>query len=82
MGWMDRYIHRSTMRERVLLHLTRLGSAPHTQTPHTPHQDYATLLDIKDQVYSWWDHGLLSAALHPQFPKQPYMFIAVRGARA
>ena len=41
-------------------------------------QDYATLLDIKDEVYSWWDHGLVAAAVHPDFPKQPYMYIAVR----
>jgi len=43
----------------------------------TPPQDYVTLLDIKDQVYSWWDHGLLSASFHPQFPQQPYLYIAV-----
>ena len=41
-------------------------------------QDYTTLLDIKDEVYSWWDHGLLSASLHPKFPQEPYMYIAVR----
>lgn len=40
-------------------------------------QDYKLLLNITDKVYSWWDHGLLSAALHPQFPDKPYMYIAV-----
>ncbi|KAM3570624.1 hypothetical protein VYU27_007318 [Nannochloropsis oceanica] len=39
-------------------------------------QDYTTILDIKDEVYSWWDHGLLSAALHPDFPKKPFLYIS------
>lgn len=52
-----------------------LSRLMHSTTP--PPQDYVTLLDIKDQVYSWWDHGLLSASFHPQFPQQPYLYIAV-----
>jgi len=43
----------------------------------SPSQDYTTILDINEEVYSWWDHGLLSAAVHPDFPKKPYLFIAV-----
>lgn len=54
-------------------------TTPTTPTPPTlNNQDYRTLLDIKDEVYSWWDHGLVSAALHPEFPQQPYLYIAVR----
>lgn len=45
-------------------------------------QEFKTILDINEEVYSWWDHGLLSAALHPEFPKEPYIFIAVRRAPA
>jgi hypothetical protein len=52
---------------------------PHHKKPKKlKKQDYLTLLDIKDEVYSWWDHGLVSAALHPEFPQQPYLYIAVR----
>jgi len=48
-----------------------------THPPFSLKQDYVTLLDIKDEVYSWWDHGLVSATFHPQFPQQPYLYIAV-----
>lgn len=40
-------------------------------------QEYKKLLDISGEVYSWWDHGLTSAAVHPQFPAQPYLYISV-----
>lgn len=45
---------------------------------HTHAHTLVCVLPTVPQVYSWWDHGLLSAALHPDFPEQPYLYIAVR----
>ena len=36
-----------------------------------------TVLDWSDQTFSWHDRGLLSLAVHPQWPAQPYIFVFV-----
>ncbi|GAB3469900.1 hypothetical protein GCM10027436_86930 [Actinophytocola sediminis] len=35
----------------------------------------ATFLDIRDQVFSLQDRGLLGLALDPQFPTRPYVYV-------
>ena len=37
----------------------------------TPRQ----LLDIRTNVYNFWDRGLLGMALHPNFPSTPYLYV-------
>ena len=32
--------------------------------------------DLRTQVHNFWDRGLLGLALHPQFPAQPYVYVA------
>lgn len=32
------------------------------------------LLDISSDVHGWWDRGLLSLALHPDFESTPYLY--------
>jgi glucose/arabinose dehydrogenase len=34
----------------------------------------ATAADLRTQVYNFWDRGLLSIALDPQFPVRPYLY--------
>jgi glucose/arabinose dehydrogenase len=33
------------------------------------------VLDISDEVGSWWDHGLLGFALHPEFNQNGYFYL-------
>ncbi len=37
----------------------------------TPRQ----LIDIRTNVYNFWDRGLLGLALHPNFPATPYLYV-------
>ena len=32
--------------------------------------------DLRTQVHNFWDRGLLGLALHPDFPQQPYVYVA------
>lgn len=34
----------------------------------------ATFADLRTEVYNYWDRGLLSIALHPDFPATPYVY--------
>lgn len=34
-----------------------------------------TLIDIRTNVYNFWDRGLLGIALHPRFPATPYLYL-------
>ena len=33
------------------------------------------LIDIRTNVYNFWDRGLLGLALHPNFPSTPYLYV-------
>src|SRR4051794_19729665 len=33
-----------------------------------------TVADLRTEVYNFWDRGLLSIALDPQFPVRPYLY--------
>lgn len=33
------------------------------------------LVDIRTNVYNFWDRGLLGMALHPNFPSTPYLYV-------
>jgi glucose/arabinose dehydrogenase len=33
-----------------------------------------TVADLRSEVYNFWDRGLLSIALDPQFPARPYLY--------
>jgi len=33
------------------------------------------LIDIRTNVYNFWDRGLLGMALHPNFPSTPYLYL-------
>jgi glucose/arabinose dehydrogenase len=32
--------------------------------------------DLRTQVYNWWDHGLLSLAIDPNWPASPYIYVS------
>jgi glucose/arabinose dehydrogenase len=32
--------------------------------------------DLRTEVHNFWDRGLLGLALHPNFPQQPYVYVA------
>lgn len=34
-----------------------------------------TFADLRQQVFDYWDRGLLGLAVHPQFPGQPYVYV-------
>jgi glucose/arabinose dehydrogenase len=34
-----------------------------------------TLIDLRTNVYNFWDRGLLGIALHPSFPSTPYLYL-------
>jgi glucose/arabinose dehydrogenase len=34
-----------------------------------------TLIDLRTNVYNFWDRGLLAIALHPNFPSTPYLYL-------
>lgn len=33
------------------------------------------LIDLRTEVYNFWDRGLLGLALHPNFPTKPYVYL-------
>ena len=33
------------------------------------------LIDIRTNVYNFWDRGLLGLAVHPNFPSTPYLYV-------
>lgn len=33
-----------------------------------------TVIDLSNEVYGWWDRGLLGLAVHPDFPATPYIY--------
>src|SRR5262245_55418369 len=35
----------------------------------------SVLVDLRTQVYNYWDRGLLDLELHPDFPKTPYLYV-------
>ncbi|CAM9247557.1 unnamed protein product [Ectocarpus sp. 12 AP-2014] len=61
-------------------HVLVFGKAGHVkiypapESAHT-HGSWEILVDIKDDVNAWGDHGLLSSQLHPGFPAEPYLFL-------
>ena len=34
-----------------------------------------TLIDLRTNVYNFWDRGLLGLAVHPNFPSTPYLYV-------
>ena len=34
-----------------------------------------TFADLRTQVHNYWDRGLMSLALHPNFPATPYAYV-------
>ena len=34
-----------------------------------------TLIDIRTNVYNFWDRGLMGLAVHPNFPSTPYVYV-------
>ena len=41
-----------------------------------------TFADLRTQVHNYWDRGLMSLALHPNFPATPVRVRLLRGRRA
>ena len=35
----------------------------------------ATVIDLRTNVYNFWDRGLLGLAIHPNFPATPYVYV-------
>jgi PKD repeat protein len=33
------------------------------------------VIDLRTNVYNYWDRGLLGMALHPQYPQVPYLYV-------